>query len=62
MPSGTVRFGKSFNVSDKTLLEGIKVDDVVRFSIRKEGRDYIITGMKRSPAQVATASGRSANQ
>ncbi len=52
----------AFNVSDKALLEGIKVDDIVRFSIRKEGRDYVITDMKRSPAQVATANGRSANQ
>jgi Cu/Ag efflux protein CusF len=52
----------AFNVGDKALLNGIKVDDVVRFSIRKEGRDYVITDMKRSPAQVATASGRPSNQ
>ena len=48
----------AFNVRDKALLQGVKVDDVVRISIRKEGRDYVITDMKPSLAQVASEARR----
>ena len=38
-----------FQVSDKALLEGLKVGDRVRFRVVKEGSRYVITAMERQP-------------
>jgi len=47
----------AFNVRDKALLEGVRVQDNVRFSVEREGRDYVITGLSRAGAQVLSDSG-----
>jgi len=47
----------AFNVRDKALLEGVRVQDSVRFSVERDGRDYVITGLSRAGAQVLSDSG-----
>lgn len=36
----------AFNVADRAQLEGLKVQDEVRFQARLEGRDWLITDIK----------------
>jgi uncharacterized cupredoxin-like copper-binding protein/Cu/Ag efflux protein CusF len=38
-----------FQVSDKALLEGLKVGDRVRFRVMKDGSRYVITAIERQP-------------
>ena len=47
-----------FKVRDKALLEGVRVQDTVRFSVERDGRDYVITGLSRAESQVVSDSGR----
>lgn len=47
-----------FKVRDKALLEGVRVQDTVRFSVERDGRDYVITGLSRADAQVVGDSSR----
>ena len=40
----------AFTVADRAQLEGLKVQDDVRFQARLEGRDWTITAISRVPA------------
>ena len=48
----------AFSVRDKALLEGVRIQDTVRFSVERDGRDYVITGLSRADMQVLSDSGR----
>lgn len=46
----------AFNVRDAALLEGIKLQDEIRFAVVKEGRDWTITALQpvsKSAAELA---------
>lgn len=36
----------AFSVRDPALLEGLKVQDEIRFAVRKDGRDWVLTGIE----------------
>jgi Cu(I)/Ag(I) efflux system protein CusF len=42
----------AFKVRDKSLLEGLKVQDTVRITVEHQGKDYVITRMERVPADA----------
>lgn len=46
----------AFSVRDAALLEGLKVQDEVRFAVRKDGRDWVLTAIQpisRGAAELA---------
>jgi len=45
----------AFRVRDAAILEGFKADDKVRFTIEKDGRDFIVTALERSVGAQAGA-------
>ena len=48
----------AFRVRDAAILEGFKAEDKVRYSIEKDGRDFIVTVLERSVgAQASAAAG-----
>ena len=48
----------AFRVRDAAILEGFKAEDKVRFTIEKDGRDFIVTALERSVgAQASAAAG-----
>ena len=46
----------AFRVRDAALLNGLKVADLVRFSIEKDGADYVVTAIERTATGTAAAS------
>ena len=57
MPAMTM----AFNVPERALLEGLKVQDPVRFAVRKDGRDWTITDIKPISQQAAAQDARHAH-